>query len=83
MLSILGLVLIAIAWLLQFWNIQNNNYKVMPEFLFCYAIGVILLVISEFYSKLFIQGSLNLIIFLAVGLSWVKISGYLNGKPHK
>lgn len=48
MISELGLVLIIIAWIVQFYHVWKNKKEILPSFVMIYALGVLLLVFDGF-----------------------------------
>ena len=59
--SIFGLVLIAIAWLLLYRQLSRGKYTVSRQFAAIYATGVVFLILDGLASGLFDLVAMNLI----------------------
>ncbi|PIT89167.1 MAG: hypothetical protein COU27_01830 [Candidatus Levybacteria bacterium CG10_big_fil_rev_8_21_14_0_10_36_7] len=59
---IIGLILIALAWIVQLL-LENSRTKIHPAFLNLYALGTLLLVIDAFLNHQTIIAYLNLASF--------------------
>ena len=75
MIALIGLTLIIIAWILQFWFMDKKK-KIDASFIFIYAIGIIFLVYDGFSSGLNNLVILNLISLLAALAVLVKLKYY-------
>lgn len=61
MLEIIGLLLIAAAWIFQLVHIRRFGNKLCTKFLKLYILGVILLIVDGFINGLTAIAALNLI----------------------
>ncbi|MCL4384521.1 hypothetical protein M1116_03635 [Patescibacteria group bacterium] len=76
MLSVLGLLIIAVAWFYQFMSIKPKHKGLEKTFLVGYITGVILLVIDGLNSHLEILAALNgACLLTAAGTLWKMTSG--------
>jgi len=71
-LASIGLIIIAIAWLVQLYYALNNNKQIQPLFIIGYMLGVLLLVIASYQPTKTIS-YYEVLTFLASGVVLVKI----------
>jgi hypothetical protein len=67
-LSIIGLILIVIGWLIQASYMFKGQKTIKPLFVIAYMIGVLLLIIDGFMSNLISLAIFNLISMIVAGL---------------
>ncbi len=65
MITYLGLSLIVVAWIFQFFVSLKNKKKLSLKFVATYSIGVLLLVIDSFNSNMSTLATINLISLIA------------------
>lgn len=80
--SIIGLIIIIIAWALQLLYIWQGGRKINKLLLVGYILGLILLIYDGFKNNIILTSILNLIILILILLILFKISfkkkkGYL------
>lgn len=71
-LSFAGLVVIAIAWLIQMRFSWNGNKEIQPMFIIFYVIGVLILVTADYLEKSTLS-YFELLTCIAAGLVLLKI----------
>lgn len=59
--TIIGLLFIVAAWVLQYVAVSKKNYKLQPSFVSLYAIGVLALVVQGFMQEQYLTSFLNAI----------------------
>ncbi len=67
-----GLVLLVLAWLIQFFAALKNKKQIQPSFLVLYSLGSLLLVVEEFAAGLTTEGLLYIAVLFLVLLVWFK-----------
>jgi len=67
-----GLVLVVLAWLVQFFAALKNKKHIQPTFLVLYSLGTLLLVVEEFGGGLQLEGLLYVAVLFLVLLVWFK-----------
>jgi len=72
-LSFAGLVIIAIAWLVQMAFSWRGNKEIQPAFIICYIVGVLMLVTAD-YLKNSTLSYFELLTCIAAGLVLLKIT---------
>lgn len=73
--SLIGLVVIVLAWLLQLQVSLRGGKRIDKQFLMLYSLGALLLTLEGFTGTVSTAGLLNLAaLFLAV-LVWLKTRG--------
>ena len=73
MLTTIGLTLIAIGWIFQFASVLQGSREINRFFVIFYILGVLLLVIDGYISKLTTMASLNLITLFLSGFVVFKL----------
>lgn len=71
--ALIGLVFIAVAWLVQSLAISKKKKELRKEFIWLYAIGVILLVADGFMNGLKELAIMNLVVFVLALITVVKL----------
>jgi len=71
-LSFAGLVIIAIAWLVQMVFSWKGNKEIQPAFIICYIVGVLMLVTAD-YLKNSTLSYFELLTCIAAGSVLLKI----------
>lgn len=72
--SEIGLVLIAIAWLIQMIFSFSKKEGIVPSFILCYMAGVVILVFDGFVSGATWMAVLNLVTFVFAFLVLIAVS---------
>jgi uncharacterized protein with PQ loop repeat len=72
-LSLIGLSLIIIGWLIQFFYQLKNKKGINPLFIIIYIIGVLVLVVDGYLSGLIELAVLNLISSIIAALVLIKL----------
>jgi len=68
-----GLVLVVLAWVVQFFASLKNQKQIQPSFLVLYALGSLLLVVDAFGGGILTtQGLLHIGVLFLVLLVWFK-----------
>lgn len=67
-----GLVLIAVAWIIQLIFSFKGDNRIKPAFIICYMIGVLALVIAD-YLETNILSYFEALTFIAAGIVLIKI----------
>lgn len=67
-----GLVLVLLAWLVQFFAALKNKKNIQPSFLILYSLGTLLFVVEEFGGGLTIEGLLYVGALFLTLLVWFK-----------
>lgn len=72
--TVVGLLLIIIAWIIQLWYLIIHNSKVMDKpFVLLYCIGVLLLVLDLLNQRLYVNAFLNTISLFLAGFVFLKL----------
>jgi len=71
--TIIGLTLIAVAWIIQLVSTTNENHKMHLLFAGLYTIGVLLLVIDGYLTGATTIASLNLISLVGSAFVFLKL----------
>lgn len=69
----LGMVIIIISWIVQIVSLSKGKKQILPSFLILQALGIILLVSSDFItnSSISILGMLNILSVLGALISLI------------
>lgn len=73
-LSILGLLIIIIAWGIQAFYMCKGTREIKPLFIAFYMFGVLVLAIDDFNNNLRNLAIFNFISLLTAGLVWIMLS---------
>lgn len=72
---ILGLVLLVVAWVIQFSQVKKGNKEVNKYFLITYSIGLLLIVVDGLMQGLILAPILNLLALLLILAVLIKTNG--------
>ena len=72
-LSLIGLSLLAIGWIVQLVSSWKGKNEIQSWFLIVYLFGVILLVVDGYMNNLTWMALLNLVTLVAAGLVLLKL----------
>lgn len=67
-----GLLLVAIAWIIQLLSSWKGNKAIHPAFIISYMIGVLALVIAD-YIETSVLSYFELLTFIAAGIVLIRI----------
>ncbi|MDD5331360.1 MAG: hypothetical protein PHE43_00875 [Candidatus Nanoarchaeia archaeon] len=72
-LSLIGLIVLVLGWIIQLIHSWKNNHEIRQWFLIFYMVGVGLLVIDGFQNNLKELAILNLVSLIVAGLILLRL----------
>lgn len=71
--DLLGIILIAIAWGIEFYYVNKKSFKIQPFFILFYTLGAALLTVNGYNSNQSVTATLNLISLLLPAYIFLKM----------